>query len=278
MAETFIHPSAVVEKGAEIGAGSHIGPFCHIGPTAVIGEGAHFVSHVTVAGVTTIGPRAKAWPGTVIGGAPQSHRYKGEPTKLILGADAVIREAATLNTGTADGRGETIVGDKLYLMTGAHVGHDCIVGNNVTIANNAPLGGHVEVGDFVNIGGNAAVHQFVRIGHHAFIGGFVAAVGDVIPYAMVYPGEGSRGRLRGFNVVGLKRSGLGTKELARLRQAYRKLFEAETPLADNIEPVAAEYAGFKPVEDIIAFLTERGKRMYTMPARQAGASSVSEEG
>ncbi len=270
MTETFVHPAAFVEKGAEIGAGSHIGPFCHIGANAVIGEGAHFVSHVTVAGHTTIGPRAQAWPGAVIGGPPQSHRYKGEPTRLVLGADAVIREAATLNTGTADGRGETTVGDRLYLMTGAHIGHDCIVGNNVTMANNSPLGGHVELGDFVNIGGNAAVHQFVRIGHHAFIGGMVAVVGDVIPYAMVYPGGGSRGRLRGFNVVGLKRSGLGTKELARLRSAYRKLFEADTPLADNIEPVAAEFAGFEPVEDILRFLTERGRRMYTMPARGHG--------
>lgn len=261
--ETFIHPAAVVEPGAKLGAGVHVGPFCHIGPDAEIGDRVRMAGHVTVLGATTIGAECQIWPNAVLGGPPQSVRHKGGRTTLTVGSNCEIREGVTFNVGTDSSRGATTVGSNGYFMAQSHVAHDCIVGDNVTMANSTALGGHSEIGDFVTIGGLAAVHQFVRVGHHAFIGGYAAVVGDVIPYGMAV---GDRAKLRGLNVVGIKRSGHSRTELMQMRAAYKMLFAPGRTLVEAIPLVAAEYGHSPAVADILSFLQARGKRYFTVPA------------
>ena len=261
--DTLIHPSAVVESGASLGRGVRIGPFCHVGGEAVLHDNVELVSHVSVMGATTIGEGSRIFPQAVLGAPPQNQKHKGGRTTLTIGRNAVIRECATLHTGTDTSRGETRIGDNAFLMAYTHIAHDCILGNNVTLANYAGVAGHVELGDFVNLGAFAGVHQFVRIGHHAFIAGSAGVVGDVIPYGMAF---GNRARLRGFNIIGLKRSGMSRADLSALRAAYRVLFSPERPLADNAAVVAQQFANSAVVTDIADFVTNRGKRHFTVPA------------
>ena len=176
-----IDPSARIEPGAVIGRDVSIGPFCVIGPHVVIGDGCRLLGHVHVAGNTSIGVRSLVYPFASLGTPPQSVKYCGGPTRLVVGADCDIREGVTMNTGTEEGGGITEVGDRCLIMVGSHVGHDCKVGNDVTFANNVVLGGHVTVGDFVVFGGQAAVRQFVRIGEGAMAVGLSGVRADVIP-------------------------------------------------------------------------------------------------
>lgn len=261
-AETLIHPSAVVEQGAQLGVGVRVGPFCYVGSDAVLGDNVELHSHVTIMGATSLGAGGKVFPQAVLGAPPQNHKHEGGRTTLIIGKNATIREAATLHAGTDTSRGETRVGDNAYLMAYTHVAHDCILGNNVTMANYAALAGHVEVGDFVNFGGFAGVHQFVRIGHHAFIAGSAGVVGDVIPYGMAF---GNRAHLRGFNVIGLKRSGMSRSDLMSMREVYRVLFNPNTTLAENIETVRREYSASPVAMEMADFLGTRGRRHFTVP-------------
>ena len=257
-----IHPAAVVEAGAQLGTGVHIGPFCHVGPDVTLADNVELTSHVVVTGATRIGEGTKVYPQAVLGGQPQNIRHKGGKTTLAIGRNCLIREAVTVHVGSDSSRGATEIGDDCMLMAYSHVAHDCIIGNNVIFANGATLGGHVEVGDHVTIGGLSAVHQFVRIGHHAFVGGMTGVPGDVIPYGMVI---GNRARLRGLNIVGLKRAGLTRAELSTLRSAYRVLFDRARPVAENAEAARAEYGSDPRVADMLDFVTSRGKRIFCVP-------------
>ena len=221
-----IHPSSIVERGAELGDGVEIGPFCVIGPKVRLGDGVRLLSHVSIAGSTTIGPRTLIRPFAALGQPPQDKGYKGEDTRLIIGADNILHEHVTMQLGTPKGRQQTVVGDRGFFMVGAHVGHDCIVGDNVTFANNATLGGLVEIADFVNLGGLCAVHQFGRVGQYAFIGGGAPVTGDVIPFGMV----DNHGGLHGLNLVGLKRRGFARETINALREFYRRVFLDRTDL------------------------------------------------
>ncbi|MET0169616.1 MAG: acyl-ACP--UDP-N-acetylglucosamine O-acyltransferase [Aliihoeflea sp.] len=263
MAETFIHPAAVVEPGAQLGVGVHVGPFCHIGAETVIGDRVRMIGHVTIMGVTDIGADCRIFPNAVLGGDPQSVRHKGGRTTLSIGSNCLIREGVTFNTGTDSSTGATTIGANGYFMAQSHVAHDCAVGNNVTMANGAVLGGHCEVGDFVTFGGLAAVHQFVRIGHHAFVGGLSGVERDVIPYGMV---TGDRARLRGLNVVGIKRSGYSRADLLAMRAAYKLLFASGHSLSEAIPLVSGQYPDSAAVADILSFLQNSGKRHFTMPS------------
>ena len=199
-----IDPTARVEPGAVIGQDVSIGPYCVIGPNVAIGDGCRLVAHVHVTGHTTIGARTVIYPFASLGTPPQSVKYRGGPTRLVIGADCDIRESVTMNTGTEDDGGVTEVGDRCFLMVGSHVGHDCQVGNDVTFANNVVLGGHVTVGDYVVFGGQAAVRQFVRIGEGAMVVGMSGVRADVIPFGLV---QGPLADLIGLNVVGMRRRG-----------------------------------------------------------------------
>ena len=260
--ETFIHPLAVVEAGAQLGVGVRVGPFCHVSPDAVLGDRVELVSHVSIMNATTLGEGTKVFPQATLGAPPQNNKHKGGRTTLIVGKNCTIREGVTMHTGTDTSRGETIVGDNGNYLAYAHVAHDCIVGNNITFANGATLGGHVEVGNNVTIGGLTAVHQFVRIGDNAFIGGCSAVVGDVIPFAIAV---GNRASLRGLNIVGLRRSGLPREEIHLLRRAYKTIFDRSHTIAENVETARSEFGSSPIAMKIIDFISSRGKRHYAMP-------------
>ena len=260
--ETFIHPLAVVEAGAQLGMGVRVGPFCHVSADAVLGDRVELVSHVSIMNATTLGEGTKVFPQATLGAPPQNNKHKGGRTTLIVGKNCTIREGVTMHTGTDTSRGETIVGDNGNYLAYAHVAHDCIVGNNITFANGATLGGHVEVGNNVTIGGLTAVHQFVRIGDNAFIGGCSAVVGDVIPFAIAV---GNRASLRGLNIVGLRRSGLPREEVHLLRRAYKTIFDRSHTIAENVETARSEFGSSPIAMKIIDFISSRGKRHYAMP-------------
>lgn len=272
--QTSIHPSAVIEEGAQIGEGARIGPFCHISADAVIGDRVELVSHVSVMGATTIGASTKVYPMAVLGGPPQNTKHKGGRTTLIVGENCTIREGVTMHLGTDSSRGETAVGANGNFLAYAHIAHDCVVGKNATFANGATLGGHCEVGDNVYIGGLTAVHQFVRVGDNAFLGGCSAVVGDVIPFAIAV---GNRASLRGLNIIGLKRAGLPRSEIHVLRKAYRTIFDRSRTVGENIEFAKAEFAASPTAMKIIDFIASRGKRHYAVPSLKGGDGDTDDE-
>ncbi|MDO9524422.1 MAG: acyl-ACP--UDP-N-acetylglucosamine O-acyltransferase, partial [Gemmobacter sp.] len=219
-----VHPSAVVESGAVIGADVLIGPFALIGPEVTLAARVVVKSHAVVTGWTDIGEDTVIFPFAVVGEVPQDLKYRGERTRLVVGARCRIREGATLNTGTEGGGGITRVGDDCLLMTGAHVGHDAQVGNRVILANQVAVAGHCVLGDDVIVGGLSGIHQWVRIGNGAIIGALTMVANDVIPHGLV---QAPRGELDGLNLVGLKRRGVERSEIAALRAAYQALAHGE---------------------------------------------------
>ena len=259
---TLIHPSASVAPGAQLGPGCQIGPFCVIGENVVLGAGVEVKSHAVVTGCTEIGPQTVIFPFACVGEVPQDLKYRGEPTRLVIGARCKIREGATLNVGTVGGGGVTRVGDDCLFMTGAHVGHDARVGDRVILANQAALAGHCVVEDDVIIGGLSGVHQFVRIGRGAIIGAVTMVTNDVIPFGLV---QGPRGVLDGLNLVGLKRRGVSRAEISQLRAAYAHLqdgpgsfVERAADLArDSQSPFVREMAGFVTAASERSFLTPK---------------------
>ncbi len=268
MADNQIHPTAIVEDGARLGSGLKIGPYCMVGRDAALGDGVELVSHVVVAGRTTIGARTRIFPFASIGHPPQDLKYKGEPSTLSIGADCMIREGVTMNPGTEGGGMTTVVGDRCAFLANSHVGHDCTVGNNVIFSNNVMLAGHCTISDFVIIGGGAAVIQFARVGAHAFVGGMSGLENDLIPYGMAL---GNRAYLSGLNIVGLQRRGFTREQIHDLRRAYRALFAAEGTLKERMEDVAEEFKDHAIVQEIVAFMKAGGKRSLCTPRGDADA-------
>jgi UDP-N-acetylglucosamine acyltransferase len=260
-----IDPTARIEKGAVIGKDVSIGPYCIVGPHAAIGDGCRLIAHVHVAGHTSIGPRTTLYPFASLGTPPQSVKYRGGPTRLVVGADCQIREGVTINTGTEEDRGVTEVGDRCWLMVGSHVGHDCKVGSDVTFANNVVLGGHVTIGDFVVFGGQAAVRQFVRIGEGAMVVGLSGVRADVIPFGLV---QGPLADLIGLNVVGMRRRGASKADVHRLRRAYQAMFFGPGTFRERLDRVAAESGADPLVAKVLAFIRS-GTRPLTMAIRRA---------
>ena len=246
-----VHRTAIVETGAELGEGVVVGPYCTVGPDVVLEDGVQLVSHAAVTGRTRVGAGTRVFPFASLGAPPQDLKYKGEPSRLEIGADNVIREHVTMNPGTEGGGMVTRVGDNGLFMMGAHVAHDCTVGNRVIFANNASIAGHVAVGDFAILGGLSTVHQFCRIGAHAIVGLNTAVVADVIPYGSA---AGDRARLVGLNVVGLERRDFSSADIHTLRTAYRLLFTEEGTLSERIEDVVRIYADSAPVMEIVSFI------------------------
>lgn len=261
-----IHPTAIVEDGAVLGADVIIGPYCIVGGNAVLGDGCELVSHVVVAGRTTIGARTRVFPFASIGHQPQDLKFRGEASTLAIGADCLIREGVTINPGTEGGGMKTVIGDRCTFLANSHVGHDCHVGSNVILSNNVMLAGHVTVGDFVIFGGGSAVIQFARVGSHAFIGGLSGLENDLIPYGMAM---GNRAYLSGLNIVGLKRRGFDREAIHALRRAYRLLFANEGTLKERVSDVAAEFAAHPQVMEIVGFITQGGDRAVCTPRNES---------
>lgn len=256
-----IHPTAIVEKGAELADGVEIGPFCIVSGKAQLAAGVRLISHVSIAGSTIVGERTAIYPFAALGHPPQDNRYKGEDTQLIVGADNRIREGAVLHIGTVQGRGRTVVGDRCLLMNGSHVGHDGIVGNGVTIATHAVTGGLAVVEDSVILGGNSAIHQLGRVGMGAFIGGCAPVVGDVIPFGMV----DNQGALHGLNIVGLKRRGASRETIHLLRNVYRELFHGAGYFEDRLAHVKGAHSHVPEVKRILDFIDAGEKRPLCVP-------------
>jgi len=266
---TFVHPTAVVEPGAQLNEGVHIGPLCVVGAGAKLARNVHLHAHVVVAGDTTIGANTEIFPFASIGHQPQDLKYKGEPSRLEIGAENTIREHVTMNPGTEAGNMLTRVGDSNLFMVGAHVAHDCQIGDRVILANNATLAGHCIVEDHAILGGLCAVHQFVRIGAHAFIGGMSGVENDVIPFGMAL---GNRAELAGLNIVGLKRHGYAREQIRALRQAYRMLFSQQGTIAERLDLVEKNFGDQPHVQRIIAFARAQSGRALCVP-RQTGAGA-----
>jgi UDP-N-acetylglucosamine acyltransferase len=261
-----IHATAVVDPSAKLGTNVEIGPFCVIGPDVELGDGVVVHSHAVITGRTTLGPECKVFPFASIGQAPQDVKFHGEPSTLTIGAKTIIREHATLNPGTEGGHMSTKVGSNCLLMIGAHVAHDCEVGDSVTLVNGATLGGHVTIGDGAIIGGLSAVHQFVRIGAYAFIGGMSGITADVIPFGMAI---GNRANLCGLNIVGLKRKGFPRDQIHELRQAYRMLFSTEGTLKERLEDVESMFSTNPLTKQVIEFIKTQSDRQFCVPNNAA---------
>ena len=263
----FIHPTALVARGAELGRGVRIGPFCTIGPGVVLEDGVELVSHVVVEGVTRIGSETVVYPFCTVGLAPQDLKYRGEPTRCEIGPRAQIREHCTIHRGTVTGRGTTSVGADCMLMAVVHIAHDCVIGPNVIIANNVVMGGHVSIADSAVIGGASALHQFVRIGRGAMVGGASGVEGDVVPFGSVL---GNRARLAGLNVIGLRRRGFDKEQILRLRSAFRSLFGQSGLFAARLARVRGEYGADPLVAEVLAFIDQPSQRGLIRPDLSAG--------
>ena len=257
-----IHPTAIVDSGAELGADVKIGPYCHVGAGVRLHDGVTLKSHVTVDGATEIGARTYIHPFAVIGEPPQHIDHKGEKTLLKIGEDNVIREHVTMNPGTVAGGGVTSVGNRGLFMINAHIAHDCIVGDDVIIANNSALGGHTIIEEGVFVGALVGVHQRCRVGAYAFIGGCSAVNDDIIPYGSAM---GNHARLGGLNVVGMKRRGVSRDVRHNLRKAYKVLFADTKTLKERVEIVREQFGDSEEVMRIVNFVADLGPRSLMTP-------------
>lgn len=257
-----IHPTAIIDSSAVIGEGAVVGPWCQVGPGVSLAEGVELKSHVVIQQDTTVGANTVIHPFALVGGDPQHLGYKGETVRLEIGENTIIREHSTLNRGTPQGSGVTRLGNNCLLMTGAHIGHDCVVEDHVTMANHATLGGHAHIGSRTFLGGLCAVHQNARVGRGAIIGGLAAVTRDVIPYGSAW---GNHARLRGLNLIGLKRKGYGKMELRALLAFYRELFEGEGEFADRLLRVTEDHSDLPEMVEILDFIREGAKRPLCLP-------------
>jgi UDP-N-acetylglucosamine acyltransferase len=257
-----IHPTAIIAPGACLADDVFIGPYCVVGEKASLAAGVVLKSHVVVEGRTTIGERTRIFPFASIGHEPQDLKYDGESSSLEIGHDNTIREHVTMNPGTAGGGMVTRVGNYCLFMVGAHVAHDCQIGDHVILVNNATLAGHVVMEDYSILGGLSAVHQFVRVGRHAMIGGMSGVERDVIPYGQVM---GDRARLNGVNIIGMQRRGFSRDDIQRLRNAYNFLFGDTGTLSERVDEVAQRFGGCGPVDDLVAFIRADSSRAICQP-------------
>ncbi len=258
-----IHPTAIIEDGAQIGAGSLVGPYCIIGKNVVIGKNSRLISNITIDGHTSIGDNCNFYPYSTIGTSPQDLKYKGEKSFLKIGNNNIFREFVTINPGTTGGGLMTSIGNNCLLMVSSHVAHDCQIGNNIILVNNASLAGHVTVDDFAVLGAFSGVHQFCRIGKHSMTGAMSGIDSDVIPYGTVL---GNRAHLSGLNIIGLKRRGFTKQIIQELRKAYGLLFSShDGTLLERIKEVSEEFSKNEPVMEVVNFLTKDKSRSICKP-------------
>ncbi len=253
-----IHSTAIVHPKASLADDVEVGPFCVIGEHVTIGTGSRLLSHVTVDGWTEIGERNEVHPFASIGGPPQHLGYKGEPTKVIIGHDNILREYVTINRATVEGGGVTSLGSKNFLMAYVHVAHDCRLGSHLIMANAASLAGHITIGDHAIIGGLSGIHQHVRVGSYSMVGGCCALGQDLPPFMRA--AGGYRARMYGLNSVGLRRQGFSTDRVSVLKRAYDMLFRSGHRTAEAAKLAKAEFGDQPDVMTVVRFLegTKRG--------------------
>jgi UDP-N-acetylglucosamine acyltransferase len=256
-----IHPSAIIADGAQIADSCTVGPFCVVGANVVLAEGVELKSHVVVQGDTHIGPGTVIFPFAVIGEIPQDLKFDGEATRLRIGARNRIREHVTMNTGTAQGGGETRIGDDGLFMAGCHIAHDAQIGDRVIVVNSSAVAGHCVIEDDVIIGGLSGVHQWVRIGQGAIIGAVTMVTKDVVPHGLV---QGPRGALDGLNLVGLKRKGVDRADITAMRASFQMLKDGEGTFQDRARRLAEE-SDSPYVQQMVAFILGETDRNFLTP-------------
>lgn len=266
MPSSNVHPTAIIHPTAKIDASVTISPYAVIGEDVVLRAGVHIGPHAVVE-FAEIGENAKIAAGAFIGTAPQDLKYKGERTRVSVGARTVVRECVTLNRGT-EAHGITEIGSDCLFMAYSHAGHDCIIGNHVIVANGVALAGHVEVGDYAVLGGLAAVHQFARIGTLAMVGGGAMVPLDIPPYCMA---AGDRAKLTGLNLLGLRRKGLNASQVASIKKLYRDLFFTDQPIKENLQHLMSSTTE----SHLLEFLTfiQKSERGICRPRKESRPSS-----
>jgi UDP-N-acetylglucosamine acyltransferase len=262
MPDMTIHPSAIIDPTAELGANVDVGPFSYIGPHCKLGDGVKIGPNVVLQEYVTLGNNCQIAPGAVLGGHPQDLRFKGEVSYVEIGEGSIIRECVTINRSSGEGE-VTRIGKKCMLMAYTHVAHNCVVGDEVIMANNVQLAGHIEVGDYAFIGGTCVFHQFVKIGRMSIISGFSASRQDIPPYAMV---DGRPAAVVGINKVGLKRRGIDLNARTRLKQAFKLLWYSELNYKQAIEAIRSEIEMDPQIEELIRFV-ENSSRGIFKPTR-----------
>ncbi|MEM6895956.1 MAG: acyl-ACP--UDP-N-acetylglucosamine O-acyltransferase [Pseudomonadota bacterium] len=256
-----IHPSAIIHDGAQIHESATVGPFSIVGPHVSLGPGVELKSHVVVSGLTEIGEDTLVFPFSVLGEIPQDLKFKGEESRLVIGARNRIREHVTMNTGTAGGGNVTRIGDDGLFMAGCHIAHDAQIGDRVIIVNSAAIAGHCVIEDEVIVGGLCGVHQWVRVGRGAIIGALSMVTADVMPHGLV---QGARGELDGLNLVGLKRRGVARADITALRAAFQMLAQGDGAFLDRAKRLGQE-SDSSYVQDMVRFITGESDRGFLTP-------------
>jgi UDP-N-acetylglucosamine acyltransferase len=248
----MIHPTAIIDPKAELDPSVEIGPWCTIGPNVKIKKGTKLLSHVVVDGWTTIGENNAIFPFSLLGAVPQDLKYKGEKTELIIGDNNTIRESVTMNLGTVQGGGKTIVGSHNLIMGYTHLGHDCIIGNHCIIANYAGLAGHVTLEDYVTLGGMCGVSQFVRVGAYSYIGGSSGLERDVPPYVIAM---GTRPcSIKGANIVGLRRRGFTADVIQKINEAIKLWMRPDVQKEQCLLDIESQYGEFPEIQRLLNFI------------------------
>jgi UDP-N-acetylglucosamine acyltransferase len=248
-----IHPTALVDPGAQLADDVEVGPYSVIGGRVRIGPATVIGPHVVIDGRTTIGRGNRFFPFCSIGGAPQDKKYGGEDTELVIGDGNTVRECCTVSLGTAQGGGVTRIGSDNWIMAYAHIAHDCNVGDHTILANNATLAGHVTIGDWVILGGMSAVHQFCSVGPHAMAGGGSIVLRDIPPYVIC---NGNPVEPHGINTEGLKRRGFEPETISLLRRAYKTLYREGMTTAEAVSAITAMVADYPASAEAISLFKD----------------------
>ena len=256
---TEVHPSAVVSPDAVLGEDVQIGPYAVIGDGVVLGAGTRVGAGATIQGPAIFGNENRIYTHASLGADPQDLKYRGEPTRLVVGSRNTFREFMTVHRGTAGGIGETVIGDDNYFMNFTHIAHDNRIGSRVVMSNGAVLAGHVEVDDYAILSAYSGAHQFIRIGKYAFVGAYSPLRKDVLPYCRT---DGAEGLVKtyGLNTVGLKRHGFSDERIEALQKAYRLLVKSKLNTSQALDRIAEEVPGQPDVEELVRFIkaSERG--------------------
>ena len=259
----MIHKTAVIDSKALIGNNVKIGPYSIVGPNVEIGSDTIVHTHVNITGNTKIGKKNEIYPFCSIGTPPQDLKYKGEKNSLIIGDNNKFREYVNINPGTEQGGSTTKIGNNNLFMVYCHIAHDCMIDDNIVLANNVQVGGHVSINKNAIVGGSCAIHQFSRIGEFAMIGGMTGVLSDVIPYGLSL---GNRNFLTGLNLIGLRRSGISNQDIKIIQSAYDIIFRNET-FRQNIENLSQELKENKYVNNIVKFINSDKKRPISVPIK-----------
>ena len=259
----MIHKTAIISETSKLADSVEIGAYSIIGPNVKIESNTKIHSHVNIVGNTSIGIGNEIFPFSSIGTPPQDLKYKGEKNSLIIGNNNKFREYVNINPGTAQGGGVTKIGNDNLFMVYCHVAHDCIISNNIVLANNVQVGGHVNIQDNAIVGGSCAIHQFSRIGESAMIGGMTGVLSDVIPFGLSL---GNRNNLAGLNLIGLRRAKISNENIKIMQQAYDEIFKSEN-FRSNIDNLNSDIKKNEFVNKIINFLNSDKKRPISLPEK-----------